>query len=349
MTVDVLALRLVGTVLAASGAWLAIACLCGLLRIRDPRIRSVLYGAAAANAVLTLLGSSSVPLMFAAITADPDVVHHHVGTWASPVVLVWWLGAGGLVTWRLLCMRRLGAQLRVLALLFPPTREVTDAVERAARRVGVRAPVVAFVRGDGAPFVASIRRPVLVLPRAFWERLDARGRNAMLLHELVHVRRFHHVAALVVELLRDVFFFNWPQRRLLARVRREWEALVDWRALRLGASRAGLARSLLATLGHRDSVPRPALALGGSDSASGTRKRLGLMARPPRRAVLVLQLLLLAAVLPWPAPNRGALQLRLRRYDVHHEGMIHIGLGYGHNPVFGRLMHTLFDRALRAE
>ena len=106
--------------------------------------------------------------------------------------------AGSLRTWRR--VRRLP----------PAPEDVAEEVRSLARRIGLRrAPTLLTSDEATTPFVAGLRRPVLVLPVSVLERTDARSREPLLLHELAHLRRGDLVARSLQNAARLLFFF-WP-------------------------------------------------------------------------------------------------------------------------------------------
>ncbi|MCP4246126.1 MAG: M48 family metalloprotease [bacterium] len=96
------------------------------------------------------------------------------------VMLAWY---GGQI---LLFRRRLGQAEAA-------PRRVVREVAQIARRFGLsRLPETLMVDDRLSPLVWCGRRTRLVLPRALWSELDRRGRQAILSHEMAHLRRRDH-------------------------------------------------------------------------------------------------------------------------------------------------------------
>jgi bla regulator protein BlaR1 len=89
---------------------------------------------------------------------------------------------------------RIGRFSRLLRFSTPPPRAVERRAEELAARVGLRrCPHILMIPGEVSPMVwAGFGRARLLIPVALWERLDRRQRDAVLLHELAHVRRRDH-------------------------------------------------------------------------------------------------------------------------------------------------------------
>ena len=114
------------------------------------------------------------------------------------------------------------------------------------------------------PFVFGLWRPTLVLPAAVLAGLTPDQLEAVLLHELAHLRRYDDVVNLLQRLMEAVFFFNPALLWMSNVLRREREAACDARAVACTGSPFSLAEALV----------RVAEALGGE--ALGGEARPGL-------------------------------------------------------------------------
>ena len=159
-------------------------------------------------------------------------------------------------------------------------------LESAARALGVRQPLsVRLSYEQVIPFVAGIRRPVIVLPDSALSWSDSRFRTVFL-HELAHVRRGDAIVQVLVDVTLALHWCNpliwWGARR----VRAECELACDDLALTTGvpptdyaSELVQLARSLPA------SRPRAALAFARIGTLE-TRIRGVLSSDCPRRGSL---------------------------------------------------------------
>ena len=97
-----------------------------------------------------------------------------------------------------------------------------DDVDRLSRSLGLRTVPVRLSADLSTPALIGWLRPVILVPSYLAETLDGERRRAVLMHELIHVRRRDvplHVAAVVA---RSLFFFHpvaWITCRQLCRER----------------------------------------------------------------------------------------------------------------------------------
>ena len=125
-------------------------------------------------------------------------------------VVAWTWGAGIFLfaaghTYRALRFRRL------LRAACQPSASLLSMAQRVGRELGMsRLPDIAILPVRISPLVWSLGgRPLVVLPAALFERLGRDGQEAILAHELAHVRRKDHWVRLL-ELLVVTFFWWHP-------------------------------------------------------------------------------------------------------------------------------------------
>lgn len=125
--------------------------------------------------------------------------------------------------------------------------ELTDEVRALAIRLGLRrAPPVKLDAGARSPYVIGARSPTLVLPADLSERLDPRAREALIIHELAHIRRGDVSVRWLQNVARLVFFFWPPVWWLCRRIERFSEMACDQWAIRFSSASPRLyAESLL--------------------------------------------------------------------------------------------------------
>lgn len=117
---------------------------------------------------------------------------HAPASTLSPWLIVWGAGAGAMVlafTIGVVCQRR-----RQLGLA-PVAPSLSAEVAKLADRLGVTPPELRDDPAAPAPYVWSLGRARLVLPVRRLLAVDARGRAAVLAHELAHLRRGDHWVA----------------------------------------------------------------------------------------------------------------------------------------------------------
>jgi len=113
-----------------------------------------------------------------------------------------------------------------------------DLIRRVARRaqdIGLRStPVVAWCENISVPVVVGLIRPVILIPGALASGLSTDQLEAILTHELAHIRRYDPVVNLLQRLIEAVFFFH-PVVWLISRqVSRERENACDDLVLEAG-------------------------------------------------------------------------------------------------------------------
>lgn len=131
------------------------------------------------------------------------------------------------------------------------TETVADAglqrlVDSLATNFGMKAPRVLVSSDPGlSPFVAGLRKPLLVVPEALLSVLDRDELRVLLAHELAHIRRKDLVWKWVLLFIRYLAFLNpiayWPYRWLGL----EMERACDRLAASVTRKPGTLARTLL--------------------------------------------------------------------------------------------------------
>ena len=128
------------------------------------------------------------------------------------------------------------------------------------------------------PGVVGVRRPVLLLPEGIVERLSPAELEAVIAHELCHIRRRDNLTATVHMLVQALFWFHplvwWVGHRLLA----ERERACDEAVIRAGHARETYVRGILETCRH---YLRSPLACVAGVSGSDLKKRVEVIMTAP--------------------------------------------------------------------
>lgn len=198
---------------------------------------------------------------------------------------------------------------RALGTLRPAAAPLVDRVRELAAHIGVqRVPRVALTDAAVPPFLFPAPAMTLVLPERLLHRLDDDERDALLAHELTHVRRGDPWIR-PLELVATALYWWFPLLPLArARLRAAEEAACDRDVVRAfpGKARA-YAEGLLKTVelsSHPGSTP--ALATGAADSRELKERIMAIFHPAPRPALprwrrALAMLPLLAAVSLTPA------------------------------------------------
>ncbi len=127
-----------------------------------------------------------------------------------------------------------------------PLESEVDLLERLARRIGVRGHVaLRSTKAKIEPGVTGLWRHTITVPEGLSSGLEAREFEAVLLHELAHVKRRDNLSAGFVRGLVCLFWFHpllwWIERRVVA----EQERACDEMVLRCGATPDDYASGIL--------------------------------------------------------------------------------------------------------
>lgn len=194
---------------------------------------------------------------------------HHAMNLASllpPVLAAVWLG-GFFAVVALWCLRwlRVARSMRSASVL-THGREV-DALHRLQQLAGVRRPIPVLVSPDSMePGIFGILRPVLIWPRGISEHLEDAHLEAILAHEVGHVRRRDNLFAVLHMLVEAAFWFHplvwWLGKRLID----ERERACDEEVLGLGNRPEVYAESILKACRFCLESPLPCVSgVAGSD------------------------------------------------------------------------------------
>ena len=189
--------------------------------------------------------------------------------------------------WRL---RRVG--------LSPVPESITQCLEDLARRLGLRRTVgIAQSVRVGVPMAVGYLRPLILLPGCVLTGLTAAQLEALLAHELAHIRRHDWLVNAFQLLVETVFFYHPAVWWLSRQIRQERENCCDDLAVSLVGDRGTVGRMLLALEELRERAPGLALAATGGNLLSRVRRVVakGRQPEPPGREWLPAALVLLLA------------------------------------------------------
>lgn len=202
-------------------------------------------------------------------------------SWALLVVMAWAVGVAVLTSVSTVQRRRLRAALRPT---FSPSARLLAALDRACDEIDLRTPVRLRITDPGVgPVVIGVFRPTIHLPRTLAESFSPAELHAVLVHELLHVKRGDLWVVAIQSIARVLFFYHpavWLVNAHLARLREEatdravlWHPQVDARAYSLA-----LVAAAEFALGRR---PAP-FALGVIETKSQLKQRIQMNLSHPR-------------------------------------------------------------------
>ncbi len=197
---------------------------------------------------------------------------------------------------------------------------ILELIRDHTQRLGMRFfPLIAYCQRISVPVVVGVLRPVILLPMSVASGLTSRQLEAVLLHELAHIRRFDPALNVLQRLIEAMLFFHpavwWLSRRTSA----EREEACDDLVLRSNCGRIEYAEALVrmaelsTATDNRDVLGGAALAATGNNSSHLKRRVLRLLGRDDRAAIrlttagVVISMCLILSVLLTPIAWRSAI------------------------------------------
>ena len=281
-----------------------------------------------ADTTTTMLPLATLAMADAAVQQAPVVAldpRQLVG-WESalqarlPLVVLFWACGAGLLALRmalgLLWVRRRSQPGHYRGDPYWQAR-----LDELARRFGiVRRVTLGLVDDLGSPVTAGWWRPVVLVPASLVSGMPPHLLEALLAHELAHVRRFDYLVNLIQSAIEILLFYHPAVWWLSQRIRSEREQIAD----DLAASELGEPRRLALALSELDLFQfTPQLAPGahGGDLMSRIKRLVRPEAEPLnwKLALPILGLATCAALYSWTAPAHAAPQAAPEPAAAHRE------------------------------
>lgn len=219
----------------------------------------------------TLVSAEHSAIADSAIERIRRTVHSSLRPWLSTIVFGWCIGVALFSVrpvWGLICVRNL---LRTG--VFPVDPDVERLLHRLCERMRVRQRVTlltsAVVR---SPVVVGCLRSVILVPVSLIASIPAGQLEAILAHELAHVRRLDYLVNLFQSLIETFFFYHPMVWWLSNRIRTERENCCDDVVVTVLGNRIEYGRALLAVEEFRGTAAS-GLAMGLRDGSLITRVR----------------------------------------------------------------------------
>lgn len=146
------------------------------------------------------------------------------------------------------------------------------------------------------PAVIGWLKPVVLVPAGIFTGLSAAQLEAILAHELAHIRRHDYLVNLLQTLVETLFFFHPAAWWISRRMRDERENCCDDLAAETCGSAVGYARALTALEELRGTTPALAPAASGGSLLARIRRLLGVKEQPTTAWPLAIFLVGLAAL-----------------------------------------------------
>jgi GWxTD domain-containing protein len=279
----------IGAVVAGSFGWITAAAvlLAVALRLGEGLAAGTRYW-------MTLGAAVAGPVGYWTTAGEGGVGGGFVPGWWGTVGVGWIWGVG------VLSLRTAGGWVYLQVLIRRAAPVEWPEMERLAARMGVARRVEVRLSGRGdSPFTARWRRPVIVLPLAVVTGLPAAQLEAVLLHELAHVRRWDYLFEWVLQGLETVCFYHPAMWWMTWMARQERERSCDEMAIATGTDRAEYARALIGMEELR--APAGAAAWTGGGLRSRVERIVGQRRRTTVWPVVVLAVLGLSGQVasPW--------------------------------------------------
>lgn len=119
-------------------------------------------------------------------------------------------------------------------------------IQRIASQIGISKKVKLYISEIvTSPLTVGYLKPVILLPMAALNNLSTQQVEAVLLHELSHIRRYDYLVNLMVSVIHTILYFNPFVRLFLKNIEAERENCCDELVLQFGYDRVGYASALL--------------------------------------------------------------------------------------------------------
>lgn len=221
--------------------------------------------------------------------AKPNVIE-----WVTPapvpyltwVVAVWLSGA------TVFSIRLLGISIFALRLrrrIHPAPPETQRTLDRLAARIRLSRPVRLLIAATDVPSVVGWLRPVVLIPASALAGLPPEHLEALLLHELAHIRRHDCLVNFVQSIAEALLFYHPAVWWISAQLRVEREHCCDDIAVSATGDVLTYARALADLECARRSLPAPALSAAGGSLSARIARLLGVpraVSRPAPAGVL---------------------------------------------------------------
>lgn len=207
-------------------------------------------------------------------TNDYQTVLHFLNAHAGSIVFVWFLVVMARVLQLLTGLHSLYYLRRRQVLAVSEAWE--NRVKQLALKLGIKQLVSIAESGIAkVPMVIGHLKPLILIPAGLITAMPPDAIEAILIHELAHIRRRDYIMNLLVSMMEIVFFFNPAVLWIASLIRAERENCCDDIAVTHTGSKVNYIKALVACQEYQLAAPAYAMALtGGKDRLMGRVKRM---------------------------------------------------------------------------
>jgi bla regulator protein blaR1 len=119
-------------------------------------------------------------------------------------------------------------------------------VQKVAGHLGIRKKVAVYVSAIvTSPVTVGYLKPIILLPVAVLNNLSTQQAEAVLLHELSHIKRYDYLVNFIISIIHTVLYFNPFVKQFMKSIEAERENCCDQVVLQFGYDKVGYASALL--------------------------------------------------------------------------------------------------------
>ncbi|TXJ29531.1 MAG: M56 family metallopeptidase [Chitinophagaceae bacterium] len=208
-----------------------------------------------------------------AVSAENSFFIDYINEYSNTIVLIWFL---------IVCARCLQLMIGLHGLyrlrhqsVSPVSKEWEEKLQVLAASIGINQIVTAAESGLAkVPMVIGHLKPVILLPAGLITAMPPVEIEAILLHELAHIRRRDYLVNLLQNLVEIVFFFNPAVLWISSLMKAERENCCDDITVAQINSKAAYIRALLSCQEYQSRTSRFAMALGRRKNLLGRVSRM---------------------------------------------------------------------------
>lgn len=119
-------------------------------------------------------------------------------------------------------------------------------VQKIAAQLGINKKVLVYLSDlVKSPMTIGYLKPIILLPVAALNHLSTQQVEAILLHELSHIRRYDYLVNLIISVINTILYFNPFVKQFMQSIEQERENCCDQLVLQFGYDKVSYASALL--------------------------------------------------------------------------------------------------------